>query len=143
MAGQVKTLGILSLVIGIVSLVVFCIPVISGLLAFTGLVLGIIGIVSASKSNEPKGLVIAGTVLSGMGFLIGIAMNLALFNNSNDFFNWDSNFDNNNDFYDPYYYDDFDTNYTDIDSMLLDSNDLENLDPTMNQEDNGPGPAPD
>ncbi len=141
MSNQVKTLGTISMILGIISLVVFCIPVISLIMAVTGLILGILGIVNAKKTSDSSSSSIAGTIISALAFLIGIVFNLALFGGIKDGFIDDFNWNNNNNYYD--FYDDTDTNYTDIDSLLLDDDELNNLNPIMDDEDNGPGPAPD
>ena len=144
MAGQVKTLGVISLIIGILSLLVFCIPVVALIMAVSGFVLGISGIVSAKKSSESNGLSIAGTVLSGMALLIGIVWNIVVFTGGRDFFKNDNNnwFDDNDNY--EYYdnYDDADTNYWDVDSLMLDEDEIDDLNQNMDDEDNGPGPAP-
>jgi hypothetical protein len=143
MAGQVKTLGIISLIIGIIALLFFCIPVVSLLMATTGLILGISAIISAKKSNEPSGLSIAGVVLSGMAFLIGLVFNIIIFTGggNGDFFNnGDIWFDD--DFENPEHFEQPDTNYWDVDSLLLNDDEIENLDQNMDDVDNGPGPAP-
>lgn len=152
MSNQIKTLGILSLVFGIVSLVLFCIPIFSLLLSFTGLLLGIIGFSQASKTQEPKGTVTSGLIISILAFLIAVVYNATIFGllgDVNNFFDGGDWFnDEPNPYYDPYYDDpyydpnDIDTNMTDVDSLLLDPAEINNLDNSSNDFDNGPGPAP-
>jgi len=138
MSNKVKTLGVLSLSIGIIGLALFCIPIIAFVLATAGLILGIVGITMATKSNEPMSMNIAGTAIAGMAFILGLVWNILIFTkNNNNFFNF------NDDYNEKPYFDDVDTNYYDIDSLIMDENDLKNLDPIMNDPDNSPGSAPD
>lgn len=67
-------MGIASLVLGIIGLICSCIPCFSQLLAFLGLIFGIIDMSNKSKGNESKGCAITGTVLSGITIVIGIIM---------------------------------------------------------------------
>lgn len=142
MAGQVKTLGIISFIIGIISLLFFCIPVVSLVMATTGLILGISAIISAKKSSESNGLSIAGVVLNGMALLIGVVWNVIVFTGSGDFFdnnrdNWfEDNFDNSE------HFEQSDTNYWDVDSLLLNDDEIKDLEPNMDDVKNGPGSAP-
>ncbi|MCX7658332.1 MAG: DUF4190 domain-containing protein [Oscillospiraceae bacterium] len=62
-------LSIASMVLGILSILFFCIPYISIPLAIVGLVLGIISLV---KKQGGKGMAIAGVICSAIGLLIGI-----------------------------------------------------------------------
>lgn len=66
-------MGVASLVLGIVSVIIGFVPI-CGTIAFIpaiiGLILGIVDIVKKSKSQEAKGLAIAGTVLSSIAILI-------------------------------------------------------------------------
>ena len=152
MSNQIKTLGILSLVFGITSLVLFCIPIFSLVLAATGVIVGTIGVVQASKTNEPKGNVISGMIISILSLLIALAFNgTILFGlwEFKDFIDGGDFFDNTNDaYYDPYdedlYYDpnDIDTNLTDVDSLLLDNDQINDLDNSNPDFDNGPEGAP-
>lgn len=85
-------MGIAALVLGIISLIVSFIPF-CGIIAFfpavIGLILGIVDIVMKSKANQPKGMSIAGTVLSAIAivfmifwfFVFGIAAGNGYFNN--------------------------------------------------------------
>ncbi|HOV40538.1 MAG TPA: DUF4190 domain-containing protein [Oscillospiraceae bacterium] len=62
-------LSIASMVLGILSILFFCIPYISIPLAIVGLILGIISLV---KKQGGKGMAIAGVICSAIGFVIGI-----------------------------------------------------------------------
>ncbi|MBP3256256.1 MAG: hypothetical protein J6M60_07230 [Clostridia bacterium] len=66
-------MGIASLVLGIISMITGFVPFcgsIAFLPALIGLILGIIDIVKKSKSNEKKGLAIAGTVMCAVAILV-------------------------------------------------------------------------
>lgn len=66
-------MGVASLVLGIVSLVFGFIPfcgIIAIIPAFIGLILGIVDAVKKSKSQEPKGMAIAGIVLSVIAIVV-------------------------------------------------------------------------
>lgn len=77
-------MGVASLVLGIISLIIGFIPF-CGMIAFVpaiiGLILGIVEIVKKSKEKAPKGMGIAGTILSAISivvmvfwfFVVGIA----------------------------------------------------------------------
>lgn len=66
-------MGVASLVLGIVSIVLGFIPF-CGAIAFIpaviGLILGIVDAVKKSKSQEPKGMAIAGIILSAIAIVI-------------------------------------------------------------------------
>lgn len=66
-------MGVAALVLGIISVVIGFVPF-CGMIAFipaiVGLILGIVDIVKKNKANEPKGMAIAGTVLSAIAILI-------------------------------------------------------------------------
>ncbi len=143
MESQVKTLGIISLIAGILALIIFCVPVVAFLIAAVGLTLGIIGTVNATKNNLPKSLVLSGLIISAFSFLLGLVWNIFVigeFGNDFDF--------NNNNFFDSYnqdqYYDpnDIDTNLNDKDSLLMDPDEIDDLENSNDDFDNGPGPAP-
>lgn len=66
-------MGVAALVLGILSLVIGFIPVIGAIAfipALIGLILGIVEIVKKSKENKPKGMGIAGTVLSAIAIVV-------------------------------------------------------------------------
>ncbi|MDR1689910.1 MAG: DUF4190 domain-containing protein [Clostridiales bacterium] len=65
--------AIASLVLGIVSIVICCIPAVPVLASIAGL---ITGIVSLNKREGGKGMAIAGIILSGIGLLIGIVISI-------------------------------------------------------------------
>ena len=81
-------MGVASLVLGIVSIIIGFIPfcnIIAFLPAITGIILGIVEIVTKSKKSEPKGMGIAGTVVSAIAIVFIILWNsvvaLAIYNN--------------------------------------------------------------
>lgn len=82
-------MGIAALVLGIVSIIIGFIPFCGAIAlvpAIVGLILGIVEIVKKKKTGEPKGMGIAGTILSGLAiliicayvFVIGAAANIAV-----------------------------------------------------------------
>ena len=68
-------MGVASLVLGIISLIIGFIPF-CGMIAFVpaiiGLILGIVEIVKKSKEKAPKGMGIAGTILSAISIVVMI-----------------------------------------------------------------------
>jgi len=75
---RISGLGIASLVLGILGLAMICIPFVSTLLSLVGLVLGFVAYVIADR-NAPKGMIIAGLILSGLPFILGLLMLFGLF----------------------------------------------------------------
>ena len=68
-------MGIAALILGIISLILACIPCgcyISGFTAIIGLILGIVAVVKAKKSGEKSGVGIAGIVLSAIAIVVTI-----------------------------------------------------------------------
>lgn len=66
-------MGVASLVLGILSLIIGFVPfcgAIALLPAIIGLILGIVDVVLKSKKGEPKGMGIAGIVLSAISIVI-------------------------------------------------------------------------
>lgn len=66
-------MGVASLVLGILSLIVGFVPfcgAIALLPAIIGLILGIVDVVLKSKKGEPKGMGVAGIVLSAISIVI-------------------------------------------------------------------------
>ncbi len=95
-------MGVAALVLGIISIIVGFIPF-CGAIAFVpaviGLILGIIDIVQKSKKKEPKGMAIAGTILTGLAiviisfwlFVFGVAANGTadyITNHQNEIMDW-------------------------------------------------------
>lgn len=72
--GPTNGWGTAAMVLGILSLVLFCLPPLSIPLSLGGIVLGIIGLGAASTKKLPGGSSVAGIVLCGIGLLIGIAI---------------------------------------------------------------------
>ncbi len=154
MSNQTKTFGTLALVFGIVSLVLFCIPLFSVFIATLGVIFGIVAIIGATKENQDKGMSIAGIIISIFGLLIGIGVNVFIFgdlkNKTEDFFNkFSNNFYDDSLYNDDYYSDslfddipDIDTNLTDVDSLLMNGDEINDLNNSNNDFDNGPGNPP-
>jgi len=69
---QGNGLGAASLVLGIIAIVLVCVPFISIPLSTIGLVLGIVGLIAGNSSGKPIGTSIAGTVLCGIVTLLAI-----------------------------------------------------------------------
>lgn len=70
-------MGVAALVLGIVSIIISFIPfcnLIALVPAIVGLILGIVEVVKKGKANEPKGMGIAGTILSAISVVIIVAM---------------------------------------------------------------------
>lgn len=66
-------MGVAALVLGIISIIIGCVPfcgAIAFIPAIVGLVLGIVDIVKKNKEGQPKGMAIAGTVLSAIAILV-------------------------------------------------------------------------
>lgn len=72
-------LAVTSLVLGIVSMVIFWIPFLGAIAGLVGLILGIV-----SKSKGSGGLAIAGIVLSAVGLVIGVVYIVFIFTISNN-----------------------------------------------------------
>ena len=70
-----KGLGIASLILGILALMTGWI-FIGGLLGLIGLILGIISLIQAKKAGAPKAMAITGIVLSVLGMLSAIVMGI-------------------------------------------------------------------
>lgn len=65
-------MGVAALVLGIISIIIGFIPVIGAIAfipAIVGLILGIVDIVKKNKEKAPKGMSIAGTVLSAIAIV--------------------------------------------------------------------------
>lgn len=66
-------MGVAALVLGIISLIIGFIPL-CGVIAFVpaiiGIILGIVEIVKKSKASEPKGMGIAGLILSSIAVIV-------------------------------------------------------------------------
>lgn len=66
-------MGVAALVLGIISIIIGFVPfcgVIAFFPALIGLILGIIDLVQKSKKSEPKGMAIAGVILTGIAIII-------------------------------------------------------------------------
>ena len=59
------------MVLGILSLVLFCTHIIAIIMGITG---GIMGIVSLVQKRDGKGLAIAGIITSAIGIMLGVLM---------------------------------------------------------------------
>lgn len=74
-----KGMGIASLVLGIVSVLLFWLLGLFIIAALIGLILGIISVVRASKARAGKGFGIAGLILNGLGLILnGLILVLSL-----------------------------------------------------------------
>lgn len=128
---------------GILSLVLFCIPIISFIIALVAFVLGTIALIKASKADQSQGKAIAAVIISGIALLIGLVWNVIFISvqTKQDYHNF---FKNNSGqiFTFPSYKNNIDTDFSDIDSLLLDTKDLNDLDNSMSDSSNGPGNAP-
>ena len=74
-------MGIAALILGIISFILSFIPIcgLVGLLpAILGLILGIVEVVKKSKAGEPKGLGIAGIILTSIALIVSIVWNLVV-----------------------------------------------------------------
>ncbi len=74
-------MGIAALILGIVAFILSFIPLcgIIGIVpAIIGLILGIVEVVKKSKSGEPKGLGIAGIILTSIAIIVSIVWNLVV-----------------------------------------------------------------
>ncbi|HHU70614.1 MAG TPA: DUF4190 domain-containing protein [Clostridiales bacterium] len=64
-----------SLVLGIISFLSICLPILPLLTAIIGLILGIMSLV---KGNGGKGMAIAGVILSGLSLIFGLLIFVGL-----------------------------------------------------------------
>ena len=68
-------MDIASLVLGIIGVILGFIPFcnwISWILCLIGVILGVVAIVQKNKINAPKGMAVAGTVLSAIGLVFSL-----------------------------------------------------------------------
>ena len=143
-----KGFGIAGLVLGILGLLLFCVPFVGFFFGIIGLVLSVVGLIQANKEKAQKGLIIGALVVTIIATLIGTAYGAILFKAGNADF-WEELFDgfNNNNYYndDNNFYDvqdELDKMDEDFDSLNIDSAEVDELDKSMSEEENGPGPAP-
>lgn len=66
-----KGAGVASLILGIISLALFCIPVVGLICALIGLILGIVSVSKSRKAGKKCGAGIAGIICSAIGLAIG------------------------------------------------------------------------
>lgn len=135
-----KSLGIAALVIGIIGFLISCFPGVGLLLGIIGLGLSIAGLIQANKHRAKKGLLIAALVISIIVSLIGFAWLSFIYKSSDGF---EDIFDeiNNENFYD--INDALDKMDNDFDSLSLDTEEINNLEKSDSEPNNGVGPAPD
>ncbi len=140
---KVNSFGTVSIILGIVTIVTFCVPGISVFLGGLGLLFGILSFVEAKRENEPTSKGLTGIILGILALLLALSMNIYYLNNWEKIFN-NKNYDYFDDNYDDYYddYNGIDTNYNDIDSMLLDDDQINDLNNSIDDENNGPGVPP-
>lgn len=133
--------AIAGLVLGIIGVITSCIPVFSLILGLLGAIFSVIGLKKANKVNARKKLVTAALVLSILATVFSVGFLAAYINRyGNNFFNLFNNFNNNENFYDQNQkFDDIDNNF---DSLKMDDEDIDKLDKSMDDINNGPGPAP-
>ena len=102
-------MGVAALILGIVSTIFGFVPS-CGIIAFVpavvGLILGIIDIVQKSKKNEPRGMAIAGVILTGIAIIV---ISLWTFIFSAIFIGTADYLDNNQDEISTYFNDEIDT----------------------------------
>lgn len=135
-----KGLGIAGLVIGIIGLLISCLPFVGLLFGLLGLGLSVGGLVAANKHQAKKGLITASLIISLIVTLIGGIYAGLVFKGINDIDgNFFDNF-NNSGFYDVQ--DELNKIDQNFDSLNMDSADFNNLDRDMDDFDNGPGSAP-
>ncbi len=135
-----KGLGIAALVVGIIGFLISCLPVVGLFLGLLGLGLSISGLVQANKHSAKKGLLISALVISIIVSLIGLAWTGFIINKSdgvNDLFDEI----NNETFYD--INDELNNIDENFDSLSLDPEEINNLEKSNSEPDNGVGPAPD
>lgn len=139
-----KNFGIVALILGIIGFFTFCIPIVGAIIAFIGVIFGIISTTRAFNTNENKGLPITGLTISFLAFVLAILFNIG----AKKFWNNNNNNNNNNNFNlfnDSNYienFDDIDTNSFDLDSALLNNKDFNNIDNSKQDFENGPGNPP-
>ena len=144
-----KGFGIAGLVLGIIGLLLFCVPFVGFFFGIIGLILSVVGLIQANKAQAQKGLIIGALVVAIIATLIGTAYGALIFK-AGDSDLWEEIFDgfNNNNYYndDSNFYDvqdELDKIDEDFDSLNIDSAEIDDLDKSMSEEENGPGPAPD
>ena len=74
-----RGLGIAGMILGILSILLFFIPIFDVVMAFTGLCLSIPGLVMAKKANAPLGFALAGLICSVAGLIFGICWTVYYF----------------------------------------------------------------
>ena len=142
-----KGFGITGLILGILGIILFCIPFVGLAFGVIGLILSIVGLAQANKERAQKSLIIGALVVSIIASMIGGAYATLLFKAGDKNF-WQNMFDEfgSSDYDDDsYFYDvqeELDKLDKDFDSLNLDSVDIENLDKSMSDKENGPGSAP-
>ena len=127
-----------SLVLGIIALVVFCMPVIALVLGIIGLVLGI-AYLNNNEIKSVKGRAISGIVLSIIAILLSLVFAFGLYWYTKDKM---KDFDYNENPFENYFLSDLDTNFDDIDSLMTDTASYNNVDNVSTDPNNGPGNPP-
>lgn len=115
--GHTSSLSIISLVFSIIALVVSFIPCfgfIAIIIALIPVIASIIVLVQAKKTNEPKGLAIAGLTIGGIALLIGLVWGVllgAFGKHMEDLNNQNQGYYNDTDsIEEPYYYEEEESN---------------------------------
>ena len=73
-----KGLYIASLILGICAIIFGWIPIFGQILAIVALIIGIVAILKMKKCNSKNGMVIAGLVMSIIGFILGIVITVII-----------------------------------------------------------------
>jgi len=135
-----KSLGIAALVIGIIGFLISCLPGIGLLLGIIGIGLSISGLIQANKHRAKKGLIIAALIISIIVSLIGFAWLSFIYKSSDGFEDLIDEINNEN-FYD--INDELNKIDNNFDSLSLDPEEINNLNKSDSEPNNGAGPAPD
>lgn len=132
-----KVYYLLSLVFSVVSLVLFIVPIFSLISAIAGLVFVILAL--TTNENKYRKKIIIPLIISLVSIFFGVVYNIKLYENlqnqTNDYYYPDtSSFSP----YEP----SIDTIIPESDSLMLDNHQLNNLNNSMTDTNNGPGTAP-
>jgi len=137
-----RGLGIASLVVGIIAIMSFCVPFVGLVLGIIALSLSIAAYIKANKANAKKQIIIAALVVSIIATLFGSGALYFWYNKFDGNFidNFDSNLNNNSNYFDQN--DEYNNLNENFDSLNLNDDELDKLEKSMNDFDNGPGGAP-
>ena len=127
-----------SLVLGIIALLIFCVPVFALILGIIGLLLGIVYF-GNNDVKSVKGRAISGIVLNIIAILLSLVFTLGIYWYAKNQWN---NIDGEDDPFETYFFPGTDTNFDDIDSLMLDTANYNNIDNVSTDTTNGPGTPP-